>query len=116
MSKNTANSASTTKKLLATGGLAFSLAGFGLFAGVGTAVADGTAPDSGSYDEQDNLAQDACWGGIPAPPVTAVEVVGDPSSAGCEHSRVTASYGSRGSTSSSWPGGPAFTGYGPMHG
>jgi hypothetical protein len=42
MSKHATDTASTTKKFLATGGLAFSLAGFGLFAGVGTAVADGT--------------------------------------------------------------------------
>jgi hypothetical protein len=43
--------ASTTKKFLAAGGLAFGLAGFGLFAGVGTAVADGTLPDTGTSDE-----------------------------------------------------------------
>jgi hypothetical protein len=109
MSKHAADTASTTKKLLAAGGLAFSLAGFGLFADVGPAVADGTTPDSGSNDEQTNLAQDACWGGIPSPPVTAVEVVGDPSSAGCEHSRVTASYpaGPSYPAASSWPGGNA---------
>ena len=52
MTKHSADTTSTTKKFLAAGGLAFSLAGFGLFAGVGTAVADGT---------------DVCWGGIPSP-------------------------------------------------
>ena len=40
-----------TKKILAASGLAFGLVGFGLFAGVGTAVADGTMPNTGSYDE-----------------------------------------------------------------
>jgi hypothetical protein len=92
--------ASTTKKFIAAGGLAFSLVGFGLFAGVGTAVADGTSPDTGSYDEQienrdsgldSNLTEDACWGGVASVPV-AFEV-GDPESAGCEHSRMTGSYG-----------------------
>jgi hypothetical protein len=90
--------ASTTKKFVAAGGLVFGLAGFGLFAGVGTAAA--TAPDTGTYDEQienrdngldSNLAEDACWGGVASVPV-AFEV-GDPESAGCEHSRMTGSYG-----------------------
>jgi hypothetical protein len=81
--------ASTTKKFLAAGGLAFSLAGFGVFAGTGTAVADGTAPDTGSYDEQLDLALEDCWtSGM---------------SAGCEHSRINASY----PANSSWPGGNA---------
>ena len=48
--------ASTTKKLFAAGCLALSLAGLGLFAGVGTAAA--TAPDTGSYDEQLNIPDD----------------------------------------------------------
>lgn len=91
---------STTKKFIAAGGLAFSLAGLGLFAGVGTAAADGTSPDSGSYDElvesrdsgvDVNLAEDACWGSLAGMP--AVFEVGDPESAGCDHSRVTSSYG-----------------------
>jgi hypothetical protein len=33
------------------GGIAFGLAGSGLFGGVGTALADGTKPDTGTYDE-----------------------------------------------------------------
>jgi hypothetical protein len=117
MSKHATDTASTTKKFLATGGLAFSLAGFGLFAGVGTAVADGT---------------EACWGDgihLPAGAFDAASSAGtsgatmpNPAEAGCEDSSVTgsypaqASYGPHGSTSSSWPGGPTFTGYAPMHG
>ena len=71
MTKHTADTAGTTKKFLAAGGLAFSLVGFGLFAGVGTAVA--TTPDTGTYDEQvenrdgssdTNLTMDTCWGGL----------------------------------------------------
>jgi uncharacterized membrane protein len=42
---------STTKKFLVVGGIAFGLAGSGLFGGVGTALADGTKPDTGTYDE-----------------------------------------------------------------
>jgi hypothetical protein len=80
--------ASTTKKFLAAGGLAFSLAGFGLFAGLGTAAA---APDTGTYDDQMDLAQEGCWGGVSSAPV-AFEV-GDPESAGCEHSRMAGSFG-----------------------
>jgi hypothetical protein len=113
--------ASTTKKFLAAGGLAFSLAGFGLFAGIGTAVADGTTPDTGSYDEQTDLAQEACTGGIPSPPGTASAAfdvassagnsgaaLPNPEEAGCQHNRVTsssppASY----PAASSWPGGNA---------
>jgi hypothetical protein len=41
----------TTKKFLVVGGIAFGLAGRGLFGGVGTALADGTKPDTGTYDE-----------------------------------------------------------------
>ena len=87
MTKHSADTTSTTKKFLAAGGLAFSLAGFGLFAGVGTAVADGT---------------EACWGGIPPPGDTAAgafdaassagtvgQTMPDPEEAGCEHSRLT---------------------------
>jgi hypothetical protein len=92
--------ASTTKKLFAAGGLAFGLAGFGIFAGVSTAVADGTSPDTGSYDElienrdsglDSNLAEDACWGGVASVP--AAFEVGDPESAGCGHSRMAGSFG-----------------------
>jgi hypothetical protein len=123
MSKYAADTASTTKKFLAAGGLAFGVASLGLFAGVGTAVADGTLPDTGSNDGQienrdtgvdSNLAQEACWGALSSNP--APEVVGHPGSDGCEYSRLASSYGPHGSTSSSWPGGPTFTGYGPMHG
>ncbi len=81
--------ASTTKKFLAAGSLAFGVAGFGLFAGVGTAAA--TAPDTGTYDDMTELAQEGCWGGVSSPPV-AWEV-GDPDSAGCEHSRMAGSFG-----------------------
>ena len=41
MSKYAADTASTTKKFLAAGGLAFGVASLGLFAGHGTAAADG---------------------------------------------------------------------------
>ena len=126
--------ASTTKKFLAAGSLAFSLAGFGLFAGVGTAVADAVADgtvDSGSYDEQTDLAQDACSGEIPGPGSTAAAAddastsagtlgasVPDPAEAGCHSAamidgsasaRLTSSYPAGGSypADSSWPGGNA---------
>lgn len=110
MTKHTADTNSTTKKFLAASGLAFSLVGIGLFAGVGTAVADGTLPDTGSYDEQienrdsgldTNLAEDACWGGVASVP--AAFEVGDPESAGCEHARDASSF----PADSSWPGVPA---------
>ncbi|MCW2688574.1 MAG: hypothetical protein JWR37_3464 [Mycobacterium sp.] len=55
--------ASTTKKFLAAGGLAFGLAGFGLFAGAGTAAA--TAPDTGSYDELLNIPDDNATHEVP---------------------------------------------------
>jgi hypothetical protein len=42
---------SITKKFLVAGGFALGLAGYGLFGGVGFAVADGTLPDTGTYDE-----------------------------------------------------------------
>ena len=41
MSKHAADTASTTKKFLAAGGLAFGVASLGLFASAGTAAADG---------------------------------------------------------------------------
>jgi hypothetical protein len=81
--------ASTTKKFVAAGGLVFGLAGFGLFAGVGTAAA--TAPDTGTYDDMTDLTEEGCWGAVASPPV-AFEV-GDPESAGCEYSRMNSSYG-----------------------
>jgi hypothetical protein len=43
--------ASTTRKFLVAGGFTLSLAGYSLFGGVGFAVADGTLPDTGTYDE-----------------------------------------------------------------
>jgi hypothetical protein len=124
--------ASTTKKFLAAGGLAFSLAGFGLFASVGTAVADVVADgtvDSGSYDEQTNLAQDACTGEIPSPPedggatawlptASAADEVSssagtigaalpDPEEAGCHHAAmIDGSASAR--LASSYPAGPSY--------
>jgi len=98
--------ASTTKKFLAAGGLAFSLASLGMSASVGTAAADGLdahpmppavidengtheTPDTGSYDEMLGLAQASCWySGM---------------SSGCHHSRLAGSY----PASASWPGGNA---------
>jgi hypothetical protein len=76
--------ASTTKKFLAAGGLAMSLAGFGLFAGVGTAVADGALPDTGSFDELLNIGDDNGFQDL-----------------------IAGSYGPWGSVTSSWPGGNA---------
>jgi hypothetical protein len=93
--------ASTAKKLLAAGGVACGLVGFVLFADVSTAAAD-ALPDTGSYDEQTNLAQEGCWGGISSLPVAFQ--VGHPGSGGCEHSRTAASYGPNGSVTSSYPG------------
>ncbi len=89
MSKHAADTASTTKKFLAAAGLASSLAGLGLFAGVGTAAA--TAPDTGTYDDMMDLAQEGCWGGVSSAP--AAFEVGDPESGGCEHSRMAGSFG-----------------------
>jgi hypothetical protein len=43
--------ASTTKVFFVAGGFTLSLAGYSLFGGVGLAVADGTLPDTGTYDE-----------------------------------------------------------------
>ena len=66
--------ATKMESTLVAGGLALSLAGFGVFAGVASA-----APDL-------NVNQENCWGGVVYP--TAWEV-GDPESAGCEHLRDT---------------------------
>jgi hypothetical protein len=117
MTKHAAYTASTTiKKFLAAEGLAFSLAGFGLFAGVGTAVADGT---------------EACTGGIPAPKDTAAPAfdaegsagtngawgtMPDPEEASCEHSHLTSSAPAVSyPAASSYPGNSFQTGWGPMH-
>jgi hypothetical protein len=78
--------ASETKKLVAAGGLALGLVGFGLLAGINTAAV-ATNPDTGTYDEQTNLAQEGCWGAIPSPPVSTAWQIGDPESAGCAHAR-----------------------------
>lgn len=68
------------KKIVAAGGFAICLAGFGGFAD----VAAHAAPDSGTYDDQMNLAQETCWGSVSRP---VAWKVGDPESAGCAHSR-----------------------------
>jgi hypothetical protein len=71
----------TIKKLLAASAFAICLAGFGGFVGGTVALA---APDTGTYDDQMDLAQEACWGSVSRP--VAWEV-GDPESAGCAHAR-----------------------------
>ncbi|WP_123024659.1 hypothetical protein [Mycolicibacterium stellerae] len=71
----------TLTKVLAASALSICLAGFGAFAGGTAALA---APDSGTYDDQTDLAQETCWGSVSLP--VAWEV-GDPESAGCVHSR-----------------------------
>jgi len=82
--------ATTTKKFAAVGALALGMAGFGLFADISTAAADPIV-DTGSYDELTDLEQEGCWGEVASPP--AAFEVGDPESAGCEHSRMAGSYG-----------------------
>jgi hypothetical protein len=82
--------AANTKKFIAVGGLAVGLVGLGLFADATNAAADPTAPDTGSYDEQTDLAQEGCWGGINFPEG------GSPSTAGCTHTRLSGSYGLNG--------------------
>ncbi len=69
------------KRTIAATSFALCLAGFGGFAGV--AVAHAT-PDTGTYDDQMDLAQETCWGSVSVP---VAWVVGDPESAGCAHSR-----------------------------
>ncbi len=71
----------TIKKLLAASTFAICLANFAVIAGGPVALG---APDSGTYDDQMDLAQEACWGSVSSP--VAWEV-GDPESAGCAHSR-----------------------------
>ena len=70
----------TIKKVLAACAFAICLAGFNGFAGA-VALA---APDTGTYDDQMDLAQETCWGSVSLP--VAWEV-GDPESAGCAHAR-----------------------------
>ena len=69
------------RKTVAASGFAICIAGFGGVAGVAVAHA---APDTGTYDDQMDLALEACWGSVSLP--VAWEV-GDPESAGCVHSR-----------------------------
>lgn len=71
----------TIKKVLAACAFAICLAGFNGFAGGTVALA---APDTGTYDDQMDLAQETCWGSVSLP--VAWEV-GDPESAGCAHAR-----------------------------
>ena len=73
--------AHTTKKLIAAGGLALGLAGAGLSAGVGTALADGTLPDTGTYDELLGIMDDNGFQDL-----------------------IAGSYGPHGSVTSTWPG------------
>jgi hypothetical protein len=70
------------KRFVAACVLAVCLAGVG-FAGNTVATA---APDSGTYDDQMDLAQETCWGSVSRP--VAWEV-GDPESAGCAHARTS---------------------------
>jgi hypothetical protein len=76
--------ATTTKRLVAVGGVTFGLIGIGLSAGLGTAAAV-PKPDTGSYDEQTDLAQDQCWGAVKPRPVAWK--IGHPRSAGCVYAR-----------------------------
>ena len=52
------------KRTIAAAAFALCLAGFGGFASVAVAHA---APDSGTYDDQMDLAQETCWGSVSAP-------------------------------------------------
>jgi hypothetical protein len=72
----------TMKEIVAASGVAISLVGLGGFAGVAAAE---PLVDTGTYDEQMDVEQEDCWGEVSSPP--AVFEVGDPESAGCEHSR-----------------------------
>ena len=68
----------TIKKLFAASAFAICLSGI-----AGGPVALG-APDTGTYDDQMDLAQETCWGSVSLP---VVWEVGDPESAGCAHAR-----------------------------
>ena len=72
----------TMKEIVAASGVGCRLVGLGRFAGVAAAE---PLVDTGTYDEQMNVEQEDCWGEVSSPP--AVFEVGDPESAGCEHSR-----------------------------
>ena len=114
MSKHAADTARTSKKFLAAGGLAFSLAGFGLFAGVGTAVADGTEACSGGIQSPGDTAAAAYDAASSAGTLGAA--MPDPEEAGCEHSRLTSSSpASSYPADSSWPGSSFENGWAPMH-
>lgn len=113
MTKHSADTTSTTKKFLAAGGLAFSLAGFGLFAGVGTAVADGTEACSGGIHSPGDTAAVAFDAASSAG--TSGATMPDPEEAGCEQSMLTSSPVARSyPAESSFPG-HTFTGWPPMH-
>jgi len=79
MSKHAANTASTTKKFLAAGGLAFGVASLGLFASAGTAAADGQnipdlEPMGSNWGDPDGAeALDVSW----APAVEADDLSAD---------------------------------------
>jgi hypothetical protein len=104
MTKHAADTASTTtKKFLAAGGLAFSLAGFGLFAGVGAAVADGTEACSGGIHQPSDTAAPAFDAASSAGTLGATRP--DPEEAGCAHSLLTSSSPARSyPAASSYPG------------
>lgn len=80
------NAVLNSKKIIAAGGLAMGLAGLGLFAGV-SAADPGTVPDTGTYDDATNIAQESCWGGIPGGGAHQPFSVGGAADAGCVHSR-----------------------------
>ena len=64
MSKHAADTASTTKKFLAAGGLAVSVASLGLFASAGTAAADELCSSTLPM---------TCWDHTPMPPAVIDE-------------------------------------------
>ncbi len=76
--------ATGTKRLVAAWGLVFGLVACVLFAGTDSVVT-ATKPDTGTYDELTDLAQEACWGSVAPQPVPWK--VGNAESAGCAHVR-----------------------------
>jgi len=70
-----------TTKLLAATAIALFANTVGGFAGEANAH---TASDTGTYDDQMDLALEACWGSISLP---VAWQVGDPESVVCAHSR-----------------------------
>jgi hypothetical protein len=69
------------KRTIAATAFAICLAGFGGSTGVAVAFA---APDTGTYDDQMDLALEKCWGSVSLP---VAWKVGDPESVVCAHSR-----------------------------